>query len=561
MMRAEEPAEGIKRFFFLSMYLFLTFTGVAMFAGDVRCRERETLYNGIRLPAEWPPRIEAPTFEPMSPPYLESPPPVIPINVGRQLFVDDFLIEETTMLRRHHTPVPYEGNPVLTHDKPWEKKGAAPTAMVFSDGVWYDPLDGLYKMWYMGGYTLATCYAVSGDGVHWYKPSLDVVPGTNIVHPRKRDSGVVWLDHEERNPDRRFKMFLRVAGPRNGFAVFWSPDGIHWGDPVHWAGPQKDRTTVFYNPFRKVWVYSIKDYDGEGIGRYRRYFEGPDPVSAADWKEGEPVFWVGADRLDPVPPGMHIDHAELYNLDAVAYESLIVGLFTVWKGPPNNLRDGRPKLNQVFVGYTRDGFHWSRPLRRPFIAASGDTTAWNWGNVQSAGGCFLVVKDKLYFYYSGRTGLAIARKSTAEGATGLSVLRRDGFVSMDAGEEERTLTTRPVVFSGKRLFVNADARAGALRVEILDRGGEVIAPFSKDNCVPMKTDSTLEEIRWKGADDLSPLAGKEVRFRFHLENGSLFSFWVGPDESGASFGYVAAGGPGFRGPIDDVGRAVFGVGR
>jgi hypothetical protein len=29
-------------------------------------------------------------------------------------------------------------------------------AMVFSDGVWYDPKDRLFKMWYMGGQTRAT---------------------------------------------------------------------------------------------------------------------------------------------------------------------------------------------------------------------------------------------------------------------------------------------------------------------------------------------------------------------------------------------------------------------
>jgi hypothetical protein len=41
-----------------------------------------------------------------------------------------------------------------------------------------------------------------------------------------------------------------------------------------------------------------------------------------------------------------------------------------------------------------------------------------------------------------------------------------------------------------------------------------------------------------------------VRFRFYVQNGRLFSFWVADDERGASRGYVAAGGPGFGGPID-----------
>ena len=35
---------------------------------------------------------------------------------------------------------------------------------------------------------------------------------------------------------------------------------------------------------------------------------------------------------------------------------------------------------------------------------------------------------------------------------------------------------------------------------------------------------------------------------------SLYSFWVSPDKSGASYGYVGGGGPGFTGAIDTVGN-------
>src|SRR5436309_1679921 len=56
----------------------------------------ETLYNGIRLPSPWPPKIAEISRDPVTLPYLKSPPAVIPIDVGRQLLADDFLIEETT---------------------------------------------------------------------------------------------------------------------------------------------------------------------------------------------------------------------------------------------------------------------------------------------------------------------------------------------------------------------------------------------------------------------------------------------------------------------------------
>src|SRR6516225_8301166 len=96
--------------------------------------------------------IAAAEGERVTPPYLKSPPAVIPIDLGRQLFVDDFLVEQTTLRRTYHHPRPHRRNPILKPDKPWEGKGSASMAMVFSDGVWFDPKDRLFKMWYLGGY-------------------------------------------------------------------------------------------------------------------------------------------------------------------------------------------------------------------------------------------------------------------------------------------------------------------------------------------------------------------------------------------------------------------------
>jgi hypothetical protein len=122
---------------------------------------------------------------------------------------------------------------------------------------------------------------------------------------------------------------------------------------------------------------------------------------------------------------------------------------------------------------------------------------------------------------------------------------------MNTEAEMGKLTTRPLTFSGSHLFVNADASRGELKVEVLDRDGHVIEPFTVMNCEPMKRSSTRAEIRWKGATGLSTVAKKQpVRLRFSLTRGELYAFWISPDAHGASQGYVAAGGPGFSGPKD-----------
>jgi hypothetical protein len=115
---------------------------------------------------------------------------------------------------------------------------------------------------------------------------------------------------------------------------------------------------------------------------------------------------------------------------------------------------------------------------------------------------------------------------------------------------EGEIATKPVTFSGKHLFVNADCRFGSLAAEIVGANGKVIPGFSRNDCTAFaQADSTKTELVFKGGD-LSSLAGKPVRFRFYLHCGTLYSFWVSPSERGESRGYVAAGGPAYPGLRD-----------
>jgi hypothetical protein len=123
---------------------------------------------------------------------------------------------------------------------------------------------------------------------------------------------------------------------------------------------------------------------------------------------------------------------------------------------------------------------------------------------------------------------------------------------MDAGDQEGTLTTRPVRFDGSHMFVNLDARNGELRAALLDDKGQEIEPFTRERCVPIRADKTLQPVTWSKEASLARLAGQRVRFRFFLQRGQLYSFWVSQTKSGASKGYVAAGGPGFMGPTDKM---------
>ncbi len=225
----------------------------------------------------------------------------------------------------------------------------------------------------------------------------------------------------------------------------------------------------------------------------------------------------------------------------------MLGFYSAWAGPENRVceQEGIQKRNVLSLGYSRDGFHFSRPTHQPFMNVNESEGAWNWGNMQSVNGVPLIVGDSLYFYSSGRRLNDIMWDSYT--STGLAKLRRDGFVSMRAAADWGTLTTEPIVFDGKYLFVNADVkgRKAQLLVEVLDVNGNPVEGYTKADCTGLKrTDSTKAMITWRNHEDLSALAGQPVRLKFHLKDGDLYSFWISPWPTGESRGYTAGGGPG-----------------
>ena len=135
----------------------------------------EKLYNNVILSEKFC------VSDAQNVPYLKNPPEVINVTVGRQLFVDDFLIDETELKPEYHKAKKYEGNPVLFAEKPWEKE-TLPCACPKSGGVWYDEQDRKFKMWYEGSWLKHICYAESEDGINWTRPKLNT-DGSNIILP------------------------------------------------------------------------------------------------------------------------------------------------------------------------------------------------------------------------------------------------------------------------------------------------------------------------------------------------------------------------------------------
>jgi hypothetical protein len=232
--------------------------------------------------------------------------------------------------------------------------------------------------------------------------------------------------------------------------------------------------------------------------------------------------------------------------------------------------------NEVFLAFSRDGFSFSRPPapRLPVAALNeSNWTDWNWYDVQSTAGGLIIYEDALHMYVSGRylpndngTKPCSKTRGCQVDTTGLAVLRRDGFASLDADVAEHgVVLTRRLVWSGAErdaLFVNFAGED--LVVELLDGvTGSPIEPFTLANSVAFNGDSTRHKMTWKGetAVGISSLVDKPVQIRFEFggqarTTSSLYSFWVGDAMCGASLGYMAGGGPGIGGDVDTRGSCL-----
>ncbi|MEM2922095.1 MAG: hypothetical protein QXF26_07245, partial [Candidatus Bathyarchaeia archaeon] len=107
---------------------------------------------------------------------------------------------------------------------------------------------------------------------------------------------------------------------------------------------------------------------------------------------------------------------------------------------------------------------------------------------------------------------------------GLATLRLDGFVSVDAGDREGILTTKPLVFEGQELTINAQADGGSVAVEILNEKSQPIKGFRRNDCDKFTGNSIRHTVTWRGSSDISALQEKPIQLRFHMKKAKLYSF-------------------------------------
>lgn len=406
-------------------------------------------------------------------------------------------------------------NPLFQADKPWEN-----ALNNLYPNVLYDEEQKLFKLWYkcvlfdkdviakmmpprtvhnVGWFLL---YATSKDGIVWQKPELGLhgFDGSTRNNAVARDvpNVGVFKDPHDPDPKRRYKMIYDVG--RGKMRVRFSPDGLHWSDPIlpKGLGPTGDtHNNAFWDERLGKYVLITRIYRGE------RLVARSESKDFLNWEK--PVVVL---RSTPKEGRTH----QTYCMPAFPYANVYLGYVMMYHA-------GTDRTVDCELVWSPDSVRWRRVQPgTPFIPR-GPKGSYDSACIYAPAGPPIVRDGQIWIYYGGSA--AVHRGWKRDCLPCLARLRVDGFAGYQPAKPgaRGTITTAPMRCTGDPLRVSADARGGALRAAVVDAEG-----LGLDDCEPITDDVTDGVVRWRSGRKLSDLKGKVVRLKFELSSATLYAF-------------------------------------
>jgi len=474
----------------------------------------------------------------------------------KQLLIADTLFESSRGIRFAMNAPYQDETPLLTADLPWEIAAKAEIHIYAS--VLYE--NGLFRLWYTlhtndPNQALCICYAESKDGIHFVKPDLNLFElngskANNIVIPGTVGGPAVWIDPKA-PPLHRYKTQARVYKPKTCFQMHSSPDGIHWTlfaeIEVH---PHDTQNIIFWDESISRYVLfgrELVPYQTEPKKRYYRQVRRLESDNLKDWDSPSIVLEADAIDLNSYPSPTKQPPVDYYGGGVFRYPDpqgpylMFAHPFWHWKTrspaesrsinadvDEKHLQSLAPATIDVRLAASRDGKSFQHaPERKPFLSLGkqgGHFSRLIWASPNP-----IPRNDELWIYYVGRNydheSFLDPSSEKPKAALARAVLRLDGFLAAEAGNQPGEFTTIPLRFTGSQLLLNLDASAGgSALVEILDEKNQPFPGFSRQDCEPLYGNSVRMTARWRNQSDLTPLAGKTVKLRIILQNAKLYAF-------------------------------------
>ena len=255
-----------------------------------------------------------------------------------------------------------------------------------------------------------------------------------------------------------------------------------------------------------------------------------------------------------------VRQSHFYGMGVLPYESVYIG-FPVKLDVCGNHPGGGGNDGTMYVelAFSRDLRHWNRDDRTVAIP-NGPPGSWDGGMINVANQP-IIMGDEVWMYYGGIPQTHANHRWCAPEADspwmdafeypmadwdadppsgiGIAKWRLDGFVSLDADDSIGSLVTKPMIFSGNQLEINADAAGGSISIEIQDENGKTVDGYSLADCDPLNHDAVHHIVTWKGRADVTLLSGRDLRLRIEGKNAKLYAFqFIGAGPSAEATGLV-----------------------
>ena len=382
--------------------------------------------------------------------------------------------------------------------------------------------------------------------------------------------------------DMRFKSVGWMGFDDSGqgmHGVSFSPDGLRWrthdGNPVIRGREHGDSIT---SAKLRDSYYRLDDPPGFPSGKYALFPKVHVPLGPwrrrcigmctseavrnlrpfAEWST--PLLALAPDQRDdemtderlaanPSPELLIYDHpddhrCEFYGMLAFRYGDVMLGLLWIFDAAFEGSRLGghnQQALVDVQLVSSRNLVHWHRAGNRQPVLTRGDPESFDSAMIFYHS-LPLTVGDEWWVYYCGHATAhssvsyadPVVRERFLEDvragrrqfpAIGLAKIRREGFISLDAGPEGGWLATRRLRPGGGQLTVNANvATGGELRVEVQAPSGEPLPGYGLADCTPITGDGVRQSVRWGARVGDPSWTERDVRLKFEIRDAELYAF-------------------------------------
>lgn len=350
-------------------------------------------------------------------------------------------------------------------------------------------------------------YAESDDGVHWVKPNLGFVEfegsrENNMLFRFAHGTGV-FLDADETDPRKRYKMVTKVEYPgnKNYMAVNFSEDGVHWGEMIKWPrwNPPADSHNL---PFRDK---------QDGLFK----------VVTRIWKDGLRISAIcsSPDFINWSAPHEIIRgsgfESQVYSMPVFWYDGIYLGLASMFHEGDRSAPNFDTVDLELTLGTASSRFDRILPDQYLIPRGAGHypTGEFDCGCIYAAAP--IEMDGKLVFYYMGGNG---RHTNFRETSFARAFLEKDRFAFYEARDpkKEAILPTQTFYAYGNELAILADIeKNGKLTAALCQtHNAAPMEGFGFEDCELVPREDGYLTLRWKKPLTSLENAGFSMVFRF-----------------------------------------------